>query len=66
MVCVRDAVLDLFRSHGLTSWFGNPGSSELTMLQNFPADFSYYLGLQEMVPVGMADGYAQISAVRHW
>jgi hypothetical protein len=29
------------------------------MLQDFPADFSYYLGLQEMIPVGMADGYAQ-------
>jgi hypothetical protein len=24
MVCVRDAVLDLFRSHELTSWFGTP------------------------------------------
>jgi thiamine pyrophosphate-dependent acetolactate synthase large subunit-like protein len=61
MVSVRDAALELFRSHGLTDWFGNPGSSELTFLRDFPSDFRYYLGLQEMIPVGMADGYAQIS-----
>ena len=30
-------------------------------LQEFPADFRYFLGLQEMVPVGMADAYAQIT-----
>ena len=47
-----DAVLDLFRSHGLTTWFGNPGSSELALLQNFPDDFRYFLGLPEMIPVG--------------
>jgi thiamine pyrophosphate-dependent acetolactate synthase large subunit-like protein len=58
---VRQATMELFRSHGLTTWFGNPGSSELTLLQEFPADFRYFLGLQEMIPVGMADGYAQIS-----
>ncbi|GAA0345831.1 hypothetical protein GCM10010319_22740 [Streptomyces blastmyceticus] len=31
------------------------------MLQDFPADFRYLLGLQEMVPVGMADAFAQIT-----
>jgi benzoylformate decarboxylase len=45
----------------LTTWFGNPGSSELTLLDDFPSDFRYVLGLQEMVPVGMADAYAQIT-----
>ena len=39
--------------------FGNPGSTELPMLQDFPEDFTYVLGLQEAVVVGMADGYAQ-------
>ena len=58
---VRQATMELFRSHGLTTWFGNPGSSELTLLQDFPDDFRYVLGLQEMIPVGMADGYAQIT-----
>ena len=58
---VRQSALELFRSHGLTTWFGNPGSSELTLLKDFPDDFRYFLGLQEMIPVGMADGYAQIT-----
>jgi thiamine pyrophosphate-dependent acetolactate synthase large subunit-like protein len=61
MATVREAAIELLRSHGLTTWFGNPGSSELTLLQDFPADFRYLLGLQEMIPVGMADGYAQVT-----
>src|SRR5438046_8927554 len=43
----------------MTTIFGNPGSTELPMLQQFPSDFTYVLGLQEAVVVGMADGYAQ-------
>lgn len=46
MISVRQATLDLFRAHGLTTWFGNPGSSELTLLEDFPEDFHYVLGLQ--------------------
>ena len=61
MSSVRQATINLFRRHGLTTWFGNPGSSELTLLEDFPEDFRYVLGLQEMVPVGMADAYAQIT-----
>jgi benzoylformate decarboxylase len=61
MATVRQAVIDLFRAHGLMTWFGNPGSSELTLLEKFPDDFRYLLGLQEAVPVGMADGFAQIT-----
>jgi len=61
MATVRDAILDLLRSHNLTTWFGNPGSSELALLHDFPDDLRYFLGLQEMVPVGMADAYAQIT-----
>ena len=59
MTTVRDASFDLFRSHGLTTIFGNPGSTELPMLHELPSDFTYVLGLQEAVVVGMADGYAQ-------
>ena len=58
---VREAAFDLFRAHGMTTMFGNPGSTELPMLAEFPADFRYVLGLQEAVVVGMADGYAQAS-----
>lgn len=56
---VRDAVLDLLRRFGMTSVFGNPGSTELPLFRDFPADFRYVLGLQEAVVVGMADGHAQ-------
>jgi benzoylformate decarboxylase len=61
MPTVREATFELFRAHGMTTMFGNPGSTELTMLAEFPDDFSYVLGLQELVVVGMADGYAQAS-----
>jgi benzoylformate decarboxylase len=58
---VREAAYELFRARGMTTMFGNPGSTELPMLHDFPDDFSYVLGLQEAVVVGMADGYAQAS-----
>jgi len=58
-VTVRDAVCDLMRRFGMTTVFGNPGSTELPLFRNFPDDFRYVLGLQEAVVVGMADGYAQ-------
>ncbi len=59
MTTVREATLELLRAHGMTTIFGNPGSTELPMLAAFPDDFRYVLGLQELVVVGMADGYAQ-------
>ena len=58
-ITVRAAVLDLLRAFGMTSIFGNPGSTELPLFRGFPKDFRYVLGLQEAVVVGMADGYAQ-------
>jgi benzoylformate decarboxylase len=61
MATVREATFDLFRSRGMTTMFGNPGSTELPMLADFPSDFRYVLGLQEAVVVGMADGYALAS-----
>ena len=59
MPTVREATFELLRSHGMTTVFGNPGSTELPMLADFPDDFTYVLGLQELVVVGMADGFAQ-------
>src|SRR5437763_4064683 len=61
MPTVREATFELFRAHGMTTIFGNPGSTELPMLADFPEDFTYVLGLQELAVVGMADGYAQAS-----
>jgi benzoylformate decarboxylase len=56
---VREATFALLREIGLTTVFGNPGSTELPMFRDFPAGFRYVLGLQESVVVAMADGFAQ-------
>lgn len=58
---VREAMYRFLREKGVTTIFGNPGSTELAMFRDFPEDFQYILGLQESVVVGMADGYAQAS-----
>jgi benzoylformate decarboxylase len=59
MATVRDVTLDQLRELGMTRIFGNPGSTELPMFRDFPADFEYVLGLQEATVVAMADGFAQ-------
>ncbi|MFC7303307.1 benzoylformate decarboxylase [Streptomyces monticola] len=55
---VREAVLEFCRQTGMTTVFGNPGSTELRLLRDWPYDFRYVLGLQESVAVGMAAGHA--------
>lgn len=59
MTTVKAAAFELFRSHGMTTVFGNPGSTELPFLAGLPDDFRYVLGLHEGAVVAMADGYAQ-------
>lgn len=59
MATVREATFDLLRRLGMTTVFGNPGSTELPFLQDFPDDFRYVLGLQEATALGMAEGFAQ-------
>ena len=56
---VRQATLGLLRGLGMTTVFGNPGSTELGFLDRWPADFTYILGLQEASVLGMADGWAR-------
>ena len=56
---VRDAFYEILRTHGLTTIFGNPGSNELPLLQDFPDDFRYILALQEGAAIAMADGFAK-------
>src|SRR5580658_6043032 len=56
---IHEATYRLLRKLGLTTIFGNPGSTEQPFLKNFPADFQYILGLQEASVVAMADGFAQ-------
>lgn len=59
LVSVKDATLDLLRGFGIRKVFGNPGSTELPFLSEWPDDIDYVLGLQEASVIGMADGYAQ-------
>jgi len=56
-----DALLDILRTEGVAHVFGNPGSTELPLIDALAGvdDIDYVLGLQEATVVGMADGYAQ-------
>jgi benzoylformate decarboxylase len=56
---VRAATTQLLRQRGMTTIFGNPGSTELGLLVDLPSDFRYVMALHESVAVAMADGYAQ-------
>ncbi|HUX26904.1 MAG TPA: thiamine pyrophosphate-dependent enzyme [Burkholderiales bacterium] len=59
----RSAFLQLLVDEGVTHLFGNPGTTELPLMEVVP-DFpqlNYVLGLQEAVVVAMADGYARAS-----
>lgn len=57
---VHHVTYDLLRTLGLTTVFGNPGSTEQSFLRDFPDDFTYVLGLQEASVLAMADGFAQV------
>lgn len=59
MPTVHHVTWSLLRSLGVTRVFGNPGSTEIPFLADFPADMDYVLGLHESTVVGMADAYAQ-------
>src|SRR3954469_17719908 len=63
MATVRESVYEMFRARGMKTVFGNPGSTELPFLADFPEDFRYVLGLHEGVAVGVADGFAQASGL---
>jgi benzoylformate decarboxylase len=58
-ITVKDATLNLLRAFKIRKVFGNPGSTELPFLSDWPDDIDYVLGLQEASVIGMADGYAQ-------
>jgi benzoylformate decarboxylase len=61
MTTVRERIFEVLRNHKLTTVFGNPGSTELPFLADFPKDFSYILGLHEGTVVGMATGYSLLT-----
>lgn len=60
---VHDTTYDLLRSLGMTTVFGNPGSTEQAFLRDFPDDFTYVLALQEASAMAMADGYTQVTGI---
>ena len=59
MKVVRSALYETARALGLLTVFGNPGSTEETMLTDFPADFRYVLAMHKGSAIAMADGFAQ-------
>ena len=56
--------LGLLRALGVRKVFGNPGSTEMPFLADFPGDIDYVLGLHEGAVVRMADVYAQLTGER--
>src|SRR5689334_8262532 len=59
----KRAFLDLLKQEGVEIVFGNPGTTELPLMDAFAVEneIKYVLGLQEAALMAMADGYAQAS-----
>ena len=59
----RAAFLKLLSSEGITHMFGNPGTTELPIMDalSHHPEIKYVLALQEALVVAMADGYARAS-----
>lgn len=59
----RQAFIKLLLDEGVTHLFGNPGTTELAIMEAVPQfpELTYVLGLQESIVVGMADGFARAS-----
>ncbi len=59
----RHAFLEVLHQEGVEYIFGNPGTTELPLMDALVdrPDLKYILALQEAAAVGMADGYAQAS-----
>jgi benzoylformate decarboxylase len=55
---IRDAAFDVVRSAAITKIFANPGSTEISLLSNFPDDLEFVLALHEGSVIGMATGHA--------
>src|SRR3954467_7730574 len=59
----RRAFLQLLVDEGVTHLFGNPGTTELAIMEVVPdfAQLKFVLGLQESAVVAMADGFCRAS-----
>src|ERR671926_1411494 len=59
----KRAFLDVLKQEGVDILFGNPGTTELPLMDALAGEsgMRYVLGLQEAAVMAMADGYAQAS-----
>jgi len=59
----KRAFLELLKQEGVEVMFGNPGTTELPLMDALAVEneLRYILGLQEAAVMAMADGYAQAS-----
>ena len=59
----RDAFLSILADEGVDHVFGNPGTTELAIMEALGArsDLRFVLGLQESIVLAMADGFARAS-----
>ncbi|TMH43500.1 MAG: thiamine pyrophosphate-binding protein [Betaproteobacteria bacterium] len=59
----RHAFIELLLDEGVTHLFGNPGTTELAIMEAVPQypRLKFVLGLQEAAVVAMADGYCRAS-----
>jgi benzoylformate decarboxylase len=59
----KSAFLKILKQEGVSVMFGNPGTTELPLMDGLAREpeIKYVLALQEAVAVSMADGYAQAS-----
>ena len=59
----KEVVLDTLRAHGVRYVFGNPGTTELPLIDGLLdcPDLQYILALQEAVVLGAAQAYALLS-----
>lgn len=57
----REAFLEVLADEGVTHLFGNPGTTELPLMEALPHTprIRYVLGLQESIVVAMADGFSR-------
>lgn len=63
LISGHNAFLSLLADEGIEYLFGNPGTTELAIMDamSHQSEISYVLGLQESIVVAMADGYARAS-----
>src|SRR5713226_8003845 len=59
----KQAFLQILRQEGVSVMFGDPGTTELPLMDGLAREpgIHYVLALQEAVAIAMADGYAQAS-----